>query len=160
MTVSFNACRRDQEEGVELGFQRSPGEDKSRDVELGSEGMSHGLLLQAVPQQRCNGYCLCDSEVETASVWYTSATQWRGPHCINIAVVLAVVHSLLGLSGSKRAKKRKKEKNHYPSPPPSPSLISHFASVDIKQHLYLLTLGLTHRVCHFWQDLYFALSLE
>ena len=103
MTVSFNACRRDQEEGVELGFQRSPGEDKSRDVELGSEGMSHGLLLRAVPQQRCNGYCLCDSEVETASVWYTSATQWRGPRCINIAVGLAVAHSLLGLSGSKRA---------------------------------------------------------
>ena len=110
MTVSFNACRRDQEEGVELGFQRSPGEDKSRDVELGSEGMSHGLLLRAVPQQRCNGYCLCDSEVETASVWYTSATQWRGPHCINIAVGLAVVHSLLGLSGSKRAKKEKRKK--------------------------------------------------
>ena len=60
MTVSFNASRRDQEEGVELDFQQGPGEIKSREVELGSEGMLHGLLLQDVPQQRCNGYCLCD----------------------------------------------------------------------------------------------------
>ena len=27
------------------------------------------------------------------------AAQWRGPHCLNIAVVLAVVHGLLGLLG-------------------------------------------------------------
>ena len=59
-TVSFNACRRDQEEGVELDFQQSPGKIKSREVELGSEGMLHGLSLQVVPQQRCNGHCLCD----------------------------------------------------------------------------------------------------
>ena len=67
--------------------------------------------------------------------------------------------SLVFPGRSARKKERKKKKNHYPPPPP-PSLISHFASVDVKQHLYLLTLGLTHRVCHFWQDLYFAQSLE
>ena len=31
------------------------------------------------------------------------ATHWRGPHCLKIAVILAVVHGLLGLSGSERA---------------------------------------------------------
>ena len=33
------------------------------------------------------------------------AAQWWGPHCLNIAVVLAVVHGLLGLAGLERAVK-------------------------------------------------------
>ena len=54
--------------------------------------------------------------------------------------VLAVVHGLIGLSGSEHAD----EPLTLPTPPPPtppPSLIlSHLTSMDIKQHVYLLTL--------------------
>ena len=41
---------------------------------------------------------LLRTAIETATADYTiAASQWRGPHCLNIAVVLAVGHGLLGL---------------------------------------------------------------
>ena len=65
------------------------------------------------------------------------ASQWRGPHCLNIVVILPLVHVLLGLQGRSAY-----SLCLYPPPPLraflSPSLISHLASVDVKQHVYLL----------------------
>ena len=71
------------------------------------------------------------------------ATQWRGPHRLNIVVVLAVVYSLLGPSGSDCADE---PLTLYPFPHPfSPSLISHLASADVKQHVYLLLQSVQHK---------------
>ena len=73
-----------------------------------------------------------------------AASQWRGPHCLNIAVVLAGVPR-----PSRSSEGRTAQTSHslfIPFPPPtplSPSLISHLASVDVKQHVYLLTYSLT-----------------
>ena len=59
------------------------------------------------------------------------ATQRRGPHCLNV-VVLAVVHGLLGLSGSE------------PLTLSSSSLISHLVSVDVMQHISYRTQQVTN----------------
>ena len=48
--------RRDQEEGGELDCQESPGEIKSREVELGSEIWTS--FASVVAQQQCYGHCL------------------------------------------------------------------------------------------------------
>ena len=96
------------------------------------------FVTQRLKQQVCGTLVPRNSEVPTA---LTLLLVWRWSTA-----------SLVFPGRSARGKKS--------PPPPSPSLISHFGSVDVKQHLYLLTLGLTHRVCHFWQDLYFALNLE
>ena len=97
--------RRDQEEGGELNSQQSPGDIKSREVELGSESWSS--FASVVPQQLCYGHChktdLLRTAVETVvsgvciCIYILVASQWPGPHCLNIVVVLAVVHGLLGL---------------------------------------------------------------
>ena len=66
-------------------------------------------------------------------VEHTSCFTLARSHCLNTAVVLAVVHGLFGLLrvGDTRT-------SHSLPPPPSPSLISHLDSVDVKQHVYLL----------------------
>ena len=48
------------------------------------------------------------------------ATHWRGPHCLKIAVILAVVHGLLGLSGSERAVEPLNVSLSLSLPPPPP----------------------------------------
>ena len=85
----------------------NPGEIKSREVELGSESWTS--FASVVLQQTCYGHCPCDCSARQLTEQQLRialvAVQWRGPHwhCLNIAVVLAVVHGLLGLSGSERA---------------------------------------------------------
>ena len=75
---------------------------------------------------------LLRTAVETTTALYTLvATQWRGPHRLDIVVVLAVVHGLLDLPG--RA-------THCFSPPPIPSPISLVVSEDVKHHDYLTNL--------------------
>ena len=74
------------------------------------------------------------------------AAQWRGPHCLNLVAVLAMVHSLLGVFlGSERA-----VEPHPPflpsplPPPPSPLPVpkAYFmVSMDVKHHVYLLTIS-------------------
>ena len=98
-----------------------------------------GLLLlrvvQVVRQQQSNGRCLSDS-VQHSS-WNSKlrsaqvAAQWRGDTCLNTSIVLAAVH---GLSGLFRAVSSVEPSPFRPLPPLSPSLISHLASVDVKQH--------------------------
>ena len=63
------------------------------------------------------------------------ASHWRGPHCLNIVVVPAAVHGLLGLL---RVGLLGRAPHSSPFPPHSPSLISLIDSVDVKQHVHLL----------------------
>ena len=80
--------------------QVSPGEVKSREVEL---GLKVGLLL---PQLFLNSSAtdtvfaaLFRTAVETANAWYTSCSAMTRGHCLNAFVVLAAVHGVLGLLG-------------------------------------------------------------
>ena len=115
---------------VELDPQVSPEEIMSREVELGCEKV--GLLsLRVVPQQQCNGHCLCDSAVETAIRRCTSRWAMAWGHRPNTSIVLAAVH---GLSGLFRAVSAVEPSLSRPPLPLSPSLISNLASVDVKQH--------------------------
>ena len=60
------------------------------------------------------------------------AAQWRGDmHRLNTSIVLAAVH---GLSDLFRAVSAVEPLLSRPLPPLSPSLISHLASEDVKQH--------------------------
>ena len=102
-----------------------------------------GLLsLRVVTQQQCNGHCPCDSlcpstAVETAVAQCTGRWAMARGHRLNTSVVLAAVH---GLSGLFRAVSAFEPSLFRPLPPPphppvSPSLISHLASVDVKQNV-------------------------
>ena len=91
-------------------------------------------VVQVVRQQECNGHCLCDcpsTAVETAIAQCTSRWAMAKGHCLNTSIVLAAVH---GLSGLFRAESAVEPSLFRPLPPLSPSLISHLASVDLKQH--------------------------
>ena len=107
------------------------------------------IFALVVTQQQCNVFVTLPwTAFERATTWYTMA---RG-QCLNILVVLAVVHCLLGLPG------RCTQSSLYyscplPPPPPTfPSLISNLASVDMKQNVYLLT---TNTAIPFLSLLYF-----
>ena len=69
--------RRDQEEGGELDCQASPGEIKSREVELGSESWTS--FASVAPQQLCYERCPCDCSAQQLRSTLVAA-QRRGPH--------------------------------------------------------------------------------
>ena len=96
---------------MELDLQVSPEEIMSREVELGCE---------------------------TAIAQCTSRWSMARGHRLNTSTVLAAVH---GLSGLFRAVSAVEPSLFRPLPPMSPSLISHLASVDVKQNV--LTLAMT-----------------
>ena len=74
--------------------------------------------------------------VETAIGQCTSrCTMARGRHRVNTSIVLAAVHSLSGLF---RAVSAVEPALFRPLPPLSSSLISHLASVDVKQNVHIL----------------------
>ena len=79
-----------------------------------------GLLslraVQVVRQQQCNGH------------WFWAMAR---RHRLNTSIVLAAVH---GLSGLFRAVSAVEPSLFRPLPSPLPSLISHLASVDVKQN--------------------------
>ena len=94
--------RRDQEQGVGAGLRK---------LDLS--------FTSFVPQQQCYGHCLCDCSAQQMKQQLRcilAAMQWRGPHCLKIAVVLAVAHCLLGLL---RVGLRGRAIHSFP-PPPSP----------------------------------------
>ena len=94
--------------------------------------MKVGLLsLRVVPQQQCNGHCPRDSAVETAIAQCTGRWAMARGQCLNTSIVLVAVH---GLSGLFRAVSAVEPSLYRPLPPLSPSLISHLASVDVKQN--------------------------
>ena len=65
---------------------------------------------------------LLRTAVETAIAEYTSCYTMRRPHCLSIAVVLAVVHGLLGILGVGLRRRA----THSFSPPPFPIKPSRF----------------------------------
>ena len=97
-----------------------------------------GLLsLRLVPQQQCNRHCPCDSAQARQLRSALAAGQWRGDTALTLtSIVLAAVHCLSGLFQAVSAI----EPSLFvpppppPPPPPAPSLISHLASVDVKQN--------------------------
>ena len=92
-----------------------------------------GLLsLQVVAQQQCTGHCPCDcpsTAVEITTAQCTSHWAMARGHSLNTFIVLAALH---GLSSLFRAVSTVEPSLFHPPLPPSPSLISHLTSVDIK----------------------------
>ena len=74
---------------------------------------------------------LPSTAVETAVTWYTSHCAMARGHCLNASIVSAAVHGLSSLFPVISAVEPSLSR---PLPPLSPSLISNFASVDVKQH--------------------------
>ena len=58
------------------------------------------LSLRVVPQQQCNGHCLCDCPARQLKQQLRGAlvaAQWRGDTALTTSIVLAAVHGLSGL---------------------------------------------------------------
>ena len=105
---------------MKLDLQVGPEEIMSRE-----EGLL--LSLRVVPQQLCD----CPSTaVEKAVAQCTSRWAMARGHRLNTSIVLAAVH---GLSGLVRVVSAVEPSLFRPLPTLSPSLISHLASVDVKQ---------------------------
>ena len=123
---------------VVFHYHRVPGEIKRREVELDPQVSPEEIMSrEVIPQQQCNGHCLCHS----AQAWQVKqqlrsaqvAGQWRGDTALTLPLFwrrstvspvffgrypLSSLHSLV-------------------PPPPTPhppSLISNLASVDVKQY--------------------------
>ena len=107
-----------------------PGEIKSREVEPGSERKPGQPFASVVPQQLCYGHCLCTA-VETA-ISRVHKLLHTGQVPIANIVVLVVVLGLFGLLRVGACRQATLS-------PPTPSLLSHLASGDVKQHVYFLT---------------------
>ena len=130
--------RQDEEEEVCWILKRA--EERSRAGRWSRAQKVGQPFASVVHQQLCYGHCLCDSAPHSS--WNSSeqstqvASHWWGPHCLNIDVVLAVVHGLFSLCSLECVDELF---TLSPFPPFSPSQISHRISVDIKQHVCLLT---------------------
>ena len=135
---------------MELNLQVSPEEIMSREVELGCEVRLNLSLrvVEVVRQQQCSGLCLCDSaqaqrlkqQLRSAQV----AGQWRGDTAITLPLFWrrsAVSPVSFGWY------QRSSLHSVVPPPPPSPSLISHLASVDVRQNGLLLLLLQSSQCC-------------
>ena len=110
----------------------------SREVELGCE--SRTPFASSFPQQQCNGHCPCDSaqarqlkqQLRSALV----AGQWRG----DTALTLPLFWRRFTVSPVLFGRYPRSSLHSFgpylpPSPHLSPSLISHLASVDVKQNV-------------------------
>ena len=95
-----------------------------------------GLLsLRVVPQQQCNGHCPCDSaqarqlkqQLRSALV----AAQWRGDTALTLPLFWRRSTASPVFFGRYP---RSSLRSFVPFPLLSPSLISHLASVDVKQN--------------------------
>ena len=117
---------------VELDPQVIPEKIMSREVKLGCESwtsFASGCSSTAV--QRTLYLWLPSTAAETATAQCTSRWAMVRGHRLNTSIVLAAVHGLSGLfSGGIRGRAFTLS----PSSPMPPSLISHLASVDVKQH--------------------------
>ena len=112
--------------------EAGPEEIKSREVELVSESVT--FLLRSLLNSSAADIVLVTllrTAVETETVWYTSCYAVPRGHCLNVFVVPEAVHGLLGLPG-----RRARSRLHSFSPTSPLSLISHLASVDVKQNVH------------------------
>ena len=115
---------------MELDLQVSPEEIMSREMELGCERWtSFASSCSSTAVQRT----LSSTAVETATAQCTSRWAMARGHRLNISIVLAAVH---GLSGLSRAVSSVEPSLFRPLPSLSPSLMSHLASVDVKQMVW------------------------
>ena len=133
--MSLQGSRGDQEikrREMELNLQVSPEEIMSREVELGCERWTcFASSCSSTAVQRILSLWLCPSTaVETAIAQCTSRWAMARGHRLNTFIVLAAVHGLSGLVRAVSAV----EPSLFCPPPPSPSLISILASVDVKQN--------------------------
>ena len=120
---------------MNLDLQVSPEEIMSREVELGCESWtsfaSSCSSCSSTVVQWTLSLSLCpNTAVETAIAQCTSRWAMLRGHHLNTSIVLAVVHSLSGLFRVVS----KVEPSLFIPFPPSPSLISLLASMDVKQH--------------------------
>ena len=122
---------------VELDLQVSPEEIMSREAELGCENWTS--FASSFPQQQCNGHCLCDS----AQAWQLKqqlrsvlvAGQWRGDTALTLPLFWRrSTVSPVFFRRYPRSSLHSFVPPPTPPPPLSPSLISHLASVDVKQN--------------------------
>ena len=132
----------------------------SREVELGCESWTAFTLncSSTAVQQTLSLWLCLSTAVETAIAQCTSCWAVVRGHCLNTSIVLVVVH---GLSGLFWAVSMVEPSLFHPL---SPSLISHLASVDVKQNVLdsaTLTLGPDHPeqtqhhiLFHFFYPLY------
>ena len=122
---------------MKLGPQVSPEEIKSREVELGCESWtSFASSCSSTAVQQTSSLWLCPSTaVETAIAQCTSRWAMARGHRLNTSIVLAAVHGLSGLFRVVSAVEPFTLSSPPPPPPPSLSLISHLASVDVKQNV-------------------------
>ena len=120
---------------MELDLQISLEEIMSREVELGSESWtSFASSCCSTAVQRTLSLWLCPSTaVETAIVQCTSRWAMAMGHRLNTSIVLAAVHGLSCLFRAVSAVELSLFRSPPPSPPPSTSLISYLASVDVKR---------------------------
>ena len=108
---------------VVLDPQDSPGEINSSRGGAGLKKLDC-LLLHLFLSSFATGIVLVTAVAEYTSCGVhqlrstVAATQWRGPRSLNIVVVLAVVHGLLGLYGSERAVEPLTLSPSAPPPPP------------------------------------------
>ena len=112
-----------------------------RDQKILEEGGGAGLDLQVSPEEIMSidreveheWSCVCIREREEVVKTPEGTSRWAMPrgHRLNTSIVLAEVH---GLSGLFRAVSAVEPSLFRPLPPLSPSLISHLASVDLKQN--------------------------
>ena len=119
---------------VVLEPQMSPGEIKSSEVELGSESCTS--FASVVSQRQCYGHCLCDCAAQQLRQDLRGTlvvAQWRGDTALTFLLFWSTASSVFRVGARGRA---------FTLSPPSPlsqSLISNLVSVDVKQHIYLLT---------------------
>ena len=91
-------------------------------------------VVQVVHQQQCNGHCLCDSvQAEQLKEQLRSAQVAVARPDTALTLPLFWRRAVHGLSGLFRAVSAVEPSLCRPLPTLSPSLISHLASVDLKQ---------------------------
>ena len=129
----LQGSRRDQEEGSGAGSSSYPRRNHEQGGGAGLRKLDFsrfGLFLNSSATDIVL-LTLPSTAVETANAQCTSRWAMARGHRLNTSIVtLAAVH---GLSGPFRAVSAVEPSLSRPLPPLSPSLISHLASVDVKQ---------------------------
>ena len=119
---------------MELDPQVSPEEIMSRDVELGCESWTSFASGCSSTATDIVLVTLPSTAAETATARCTSRCAMAKGHRLNTSIVLAAVHGLSGLFRAVTAV----EPSLLCPPLLLPSLISHIASVDVKQNVLVL----------------------